>query len=316
MLEQAETVRLLRRDGSGQDGDGSPALPGGGRPNGTAAVPAYAYPEDAARALGHAVRYQIWRSRRRGSLPDFGGIRLAEARALISRFLSGRPAGGWLPASQAAELLACYQLPVVAGSLAGDEDETVRAAAELGGPVVLKAQVEGVVHKTDAGAVKLDLHGEQEVRDGYRQLGETFGAALRGVLVQPMLADGVEVLIGLVQEPVFGPLVVFGLGGVATEVLGDHAARLTPLTDADADELIRSVRAAPLLFGHRGRPAVDTGALADMLLRVSCLADDFPEVVELDLNPVVARGDGAQAVDVRVRISPAEPRDPFLRRLR
>jgi acyl-CoA synthetase (NDP forming)/GNAT superfamily N-acetyltransferase len=331
LLEQADTVRLLRRDGSGQrSGDGTPAAHGtpathadsasatrgDGRPDAAATVPAYAYPEDAARALGHAAKYQAWRSRHRGSLPDFKGVRLAEARALIAKFLAHSPAGGWLSASQAAELLSCYQIPVVTSRPAADEDEAVRVAAELGAPVVLKAQAEGLVHKTDAGAVKLDLHGEQEVRDAYRQLKATFGAQLRGVLVQPMLADGVEVLIGLVQEPVFGPLVVFGLGGVATEVLGDHSARLTPLTDVDAAQLIRSVQAAPLLFGHRGRPAVDTAALADTLLRVSQLADDFAEVAELDLNPVIARHDGVQAVDVRVRISPAEARDPFLRKLR
>jgi acyl-CoA synthetase (NDP forming)/GNAT superfamily N-acetyltransferase len=317
LLEQAETVRLLRRDGSGQhNGDSEPAVPGGSRTSGAAAVPAYAYPEDAARALGHAARYQAWRSRRRGSLPDFTGVRVAEARTLISKFLAGNPPGGWLPAGQAAELLSCYQIPVVASRLASDADEAVRAAAEFGGPVVLKAQAEGLVHKTDAGAVKLDLRGELEIREAYRQLSDAFGTRLRGGLVQPMLPDGVEVLIGVVQEPVFGPVVVFGLGGVATEVLGDHAARLTPLTDADAATLIRSVHAAPLLFGHRGRPAVDTAAITDVLLRVSQLADDFAEVAELDLNPVIAREDGAQAVDVRVRISPAETQDPFLRRLR
>ena len=316
LLEQAETVRLLRRDGVvSRNGDGSAATAGVGR-DGPGAVPAYAYPEDAARALGHAARYQAWRSRHRGSLPDFQGVRLAEARALITRFLAGCPAGGWLPAAQAADLLSCYQIPLVASRLAGSADDAVQAAAELGGPVALKAQAEGVVHKTDAGAIKLDLHGEREVRAGYQELAAAFGSALHGVLVQPMVADGVEVLIGVVQEPVFGPLVVFGLGGVATEVLGDHAARLNPLTDKDADELVRSVRAAPLLFGHAGRPAVDTAALTDTLLRVSRLADDFPEVTELDLNPVIARQDGAQAVDVRVRISPAEPQDPFLRKLR
>jgi acyl-CoA synthetase (NDP forming) len=120
----------------------------------------------------------------------------------------------------------------------------------------------------------------------------------------------------VVQEPVFGPLVVFGLGGVATEVLGDHAARLTPLTDADADRMIHDVHAAPLLLGHRGSPAVDTAALADVLLRVSRLADDIPEIAELDLNPVIARPDGVQAVDARIRVAPARPQDPFLRRLR
>ena len=120
----------------------------------------------------------------------------------------------------------------------------------------------------------------------------------------------------MVQEPVFGPLVVFGLGGVATEVLRDHVARLTPLTDADADRMIHDVHAAPLLFGHRGSPAVDTAALAHVLLRVSRLADDVPEIAELDLDPVIARPDGVQVVDARIRIAPARPQDPFLRWLR
>ena len=194
--------------------------------------------------------------------------------------------------------------------------EAVAAAAAFGGPAVLKAEVAGLVHKSDAGAVKLDLHGENEVRAAYDELAATFGDKLDRVLVQPMLGGGVEVLVGVVQEPVFGPLVVFGLGGVATEVLGDHAARLTPLTDADADRMIRDVHAAPLLFGHRGSPAVDTAALADVLLRVSRLADEIPEIAELDLNPVIARPDGVQAVDARIRIAPAHPQDPFLRRLR
>jgi acyl-CoA synthetase (NDP forming) len=164
--------------------------------------------------------------------------------------------------------------------------------------------------------VRLDLRTPQEVASAYRALAAGLGSRLRRVLVQPMIADGVEVLIGVVQQPVFGPLVVFGLGGVATEVLGDHAARLSPLTDTDADELIHSVQAAPLLLGHRGTPPADTRALADALLRVSRLADDLPEVAELDLNPVMARPGGVTAVDVRVRVSPAEPQDPFLRRLR
>jgi acyl-CoA synthetase (NDP forming) len=182
--------------------------------------------------------------------------------------------------------------------------------------VVLKAEAEGLVHRTDAGGVRVDLRTPQEVAEGYRALAAEFGPRLRRVLVQPMLADGVEVMIGVVQEPVFGPLVVFGSGEVTTEVHDDHVTRLTPLTDADADEMIHAVRAAPLLFGDRGVPPVDTAALADALLRVSRLADDLPEISELDLDPVAVRPDGVYCVDVRVRISPAEPRDPFLRRLR
>jgi acyl-CoA synthetase (NDP forming) len=176
--------------------------------------------------------------------------------------------------------------------------------------------VPGLVHKTDAGAVQLDLHGPEEVRAGYRALAGRFGARLSAVLVQPMVAGGTEVIIGVVQEPVFGPLVVFGLGGVATDVLGDRSARLTPLTDTDAAALVRSIRAAPLLLGHRGTPAADLAALQDVLLRVSRLADDLPQVAELDLNPVIARSDGAYVVDTRVRVLPAQPADPYLRRLR
>jgi acyl-CoA synthetase (NDP forming)/RimJ/RimL family protein N-acetyltransferase len=134
--------------------------------------------------------------------------------------------------------------------------------------------------------------------------------------VSSVSGGGVETLIGVVQEPVFGPVVVFGLGGVATEVLGDRIARLSPLTDADADEMVGGVRAAPLLTGHHGSRAVDTAGLAGILLRVSRLADDLPEVAELDLNPVIARPQDVRVADVRIRLAPAAPRDPFLRRLR
>jgi acyl-CoA synthetase (NDP forming) len=154
------------------------------------------------------------------------------------------------------------------------------------------------------------------VRAACRRLAGRFGDKMHAVLVQPMIADGTEVIVGVADDHLFGPLVVFGLGGVATEVLADHAALLTPLTDTDADTLIRSIKAAPLLLGHRGSPPADLQALRDLLLRVSRLADDIPEVAELDLNPVIASHDGVQAVDARIRISPAQPRDPFLRRLR
>ncbi len=245
-----------------------------------------------------------------------GDLRRDDARALVGGFLEQAPDGGWLTPGLIADLLDCYGIALVSAEAVTSEEAAVVAAARLGGPVVLKADVPGLVHKSDAGAVQLDLHGPDEVRAGYRVLAETFGARMSAAIMQPMIAGGTEVIIGVVQEPVFGPLVVFGLGGVATDVLGDRSARLTPLTDTDAAALIRSVRAAPLLLGHRGTPAADLGALEDILIRVSRLADDLPHVAELDLNPVIARADGAHVVDARVRILPAQAADPYLRRLR
>jgi len=279
-------------------------------------VPVYNYPESAARALARAVSYREWRDTQHGQVPELAGIDTDGAREAVELYLGEHPGGGWLPAADATALLASYQIPMVPTRTVTSQQEALAAAGELGGHVVLKAEVEGLVHKTDAGAVKLDLRTPDEIATGYAELTTAFGAKLRRVLVQPMLAGGVETLVGVVQEPMFGPLVVFGLGGIATDVLGDHSARLAPLTDADAEHMISTLRAAPLLFGHRGSPAVDTAALAVLLLRVSRLADDLPEVAELDLNPVIARPDGAYAVDVRIRIAPAAPRDPFLRQLR
>jgi acyl-CoA synthetase (NDP forming)/GNAT superfamily N-acetyltransferase len=348
-LAQPEAVRLLPRgpaDLSGQitsspehggPAEGGPAGPDAGHgeaagvtaaPQGDnqgaarctsavpGAVPCYAYPESAARAFGYAVRYQGWRAGQRGSVPRLDRIRADDARALVGRFLATTRHGGWLSASDTVELLGCYGIPLAAIRPVTSEEAAVSIATEIGGPVALKADVPGLVHKSDSGGVKLGLRTRQEVRQGYRELAGAFGRDLARVLVQPMITGGVEVLVGVVQEPMFGPLVVFGLGGVATEVLRDHAARLAPLTDTDADQMIREVRAAPLLFGHRGGPHADIGALTDTLLRVSRLADDLPEVAELDLNPLVARPDGVWAVDARVRLTPAEPQDPFLRRLR
>ena len=332
--DRAESVRRLKRLPVAQPPSGPPAVtgPAGGPPAadpataGQAAViidvaaaavtgvPCYADPESAARALGHAARYQAWRVRHSGTVPELSGLRTADARALVTGFLAGCPAGGWLPEASAAGLVSCYGVPLVATIPAASEQEAVTAAGRLGGRVVLKAEAEGLGHRTDAGGARLDLRTPPEVAEAYRALAGS-GPSPRRVLVQPMMAGGVELMIGVMQEPVFGPLVVFGSGGVTTEVHGDQVTRLAPLTDTDADAMIRAVRAAPLLFGHGDTPPVDTAALADALLRVSRLADDLPEVSELALNPIVARADGAWCVDVRVRISPAEPKDPFLRRL-
>jgi acyl-CoA synthetase (NDP forming) len=295
VLDQPEAARLLR---------GSET-----------AVPAYAYPEAAARALARAARYGSWRSQPTGAVPQFADLRAEDARSVVRSFLTRMPGGGWLSAEEADFLLRCYGIPMVDFRRADDADAAVAAAAGLGGHVVIKADVPGLLHKTAAGAVELDLHGADEVRAAMHRLQDRFAGRVSVVLVEPMITGGVETIVGVVKEPVFGPVVVFGLGGVATEVLGDRVARLAQLTTADADDLIHSVRAAPALLGQGGQPPGDIGALRDALLRVSCLADDLPQVAELDLNPVIARPDGVIAVDARIRVTSHHLADPFLRQL-
>ena len=250
VLDQAETVRLLPRPAScGDDGQ----------------IPVYDIPQAAAAALAHAARYGAWRTGPRGQVPSFPDVRADDARALVTGFLHREPGGGWLPPGKTADLLHCYGIRLVDAEPAGSEDEAVRVAAAVSGPVVLKAEAPGLV-------------------------------------------PGTEVTIGVTDDRVFGPLVTFGPS--------DHAARLTPLTDTDADALIRSIDAAPRLLGQRGAPATDLETLRKLLLRVSWLADDLPEVTELDLSPVIARPHAVFAMDARIKVTPCPPQDPFLRRLR
>jgi len=297
VLDQVEVVRLLR----GPD-EGAPA------------VPAYAYAESAARALGRAARYGKWRAIPPGTVPELGGLRQDRARELVAEFLAGRPAGGWLPLDPTVELLGCYGVPL-AESIGVVTEDDAAAAVRFGGPVALRADVPGLVRARGAGALLIDLHGADEVRRGFRSLRETFGRRLAGVIVKPMVTGGVEVMISVLQEEAVGPLVLFGVGGAAADALADRAGRLAPLTDSDADELIRSIHAAPLLLGRPGAPGADLTALRDMLLRVSQMADDLPQIAELELSPVFARPDGIQAVDARIRLQAADPADAHLRRL-
>jgi acyl-CoA synthetase (NDP forming)/GNAT superfamily N-acetyltransferase len=283
VLGQPDSVSIIRSAGGDQPGADQ------------ARIPAYSYPENAARALAHAARYREWRGSPHGQVPELADVDAVGARAVTAAFLTCNPEGGWLSAPDATALLGCYGIRMVHTEVVTDPAAAVAAAGRLGSRVVLKAEAAGVLHKSAAGAVRLDLRTAGEVADAYASLAATFGDRLQRVLVQPMLAGGTETIVGVVQEPVFGPLVVFGLGGVATDVLADRSARLAPLTDVDAAAMISGVRAGALLVGG-ARPAVD--------------------VAGLDLNPVVARPDGAFPVDVRVRVVPVVPRDPFLRQLR
>ena len=207
-------------------------------------------------------------------------------------------------------------IPVVRDQEVGDAEAAGRAAAALGFPVALKAAGAGLVHKSDIGGVALDLPTADDVVAVYRDMAERIGSAMTGALVQQMAAPGVETIVGVVQDPLFGPLLMFGMGGTATELLGDRSFRILPVTDVDADELVRSLRSSPLLFGYRGAPMADVAALQDLLHRVAHLAGEVPEMAELDINPVIVSPNGAVAVDARIlaRPVPAGP-PPDLRRL-
>jgi acetate---CoA ligase (ADP-forming) len=278
---------------------------------GEAHVPSFAFPEDAARALARAAHYGAWRARPAGVVPELADVRTDEAAAVLARALGA--GAGWLEPADVAALFACYGLPLMPTRVVADGAEAASAAAEIGGPVALKALAASLLHKSDAGGVRLGLEGEQEVRAGAREIARAVrraGHRLEGLLVQPMAQAGVELLMGVVNDESFGPVIACGAGGTSVEVLGDAAVRITPLTDLDAHEMLRSLRTFPLLDGYRGAPVCDVPALEALLLRLSALVEAHPEVIELDANPVVAGPRGAMILDARVRVAPAPARAP------
>jgi acyl-CoA synthetase (NDP forming)/L-amino acid N-acyltransferase YncA len=277
-------------------------------------VPVFALPERAVAALTHASSYAAWRRQPLGRRPELTGIDASLGRSAVRAALDC--GGGWLTYDQSAEILAAYGIPVVRTATVADETGAVAAAESARYPVVLKSADPELVHKSDTGGVQLDLADADAVRRAFRLVRDA-GRPGAGVLVQHQMSAPVELVAGLVHDPLFGSVVMVGLGGVQTDLLGDRALRLVPMTDLDAGRMWRSLRAAALLTGYRGTPPVDTAALEDLLLRLGRLAEDLPEVAELDLNPVLAGPDGVVAVDAKLRLAPvgAEP-DPTLRRLR
>ena len=252
-------------------------------------VASFAYPESAARALGIAAERAEWLRRPAGSVPDLDGIDREAARDVVAT-----AQGEWLDPAQTRALLEAYGVPLVPERTAASADEAVAAAEEIGYPVAVKTAAAGA-HKTETGGVALDLGDEAAVRGAVERIGLP-------VLVQRYLEGGTELLAGVVQDPVFGPLVAFGPGGVFAELIGDATFRLAPLTDVDAEELVTGGKAGRLVAGFRGAPAADAAALEDLLHRLGRLAEEVPEVGELDLNPVLAGPDGCLAVDARVRL--------------
>lgn len=278
-------------------------------------IPSYAFPEDAARALARVARYGEWRARPERARVEPQDLRREEAAALVATAL--QRGAGWLAPDQLAALLACYGLPVAPQRIVSSPEEAGSAAGALGGAVALKAIAPGLVHKTEAGAVRLHLRGADEVRAAAEDM-VTRLAALghppAAFLVQEMAPKGVEMIVGLVHDAQFGPVVACGAGGVLVELLGDVSVRLAPLGREDAGEMVRSLRSYPLLTGFRGAPACDVPALEDALLRVSALAEDLPEVAELDCNPIIVHEKGALVIDARARVAPAEPPPPLAAR--
>jgi len=272
-------------------------------------IPVYAFPEELARYLGKVADYSEWRTSDPGVFPEFGDQRLGTARRICRKALSARGTG-WLSVEEARELLAAAGLEVSPGGVATSVDEAVRIADEVGYPVAIKLASREIVHKTELGGVVLGLESAEGVRSAWqhvhRRLAEQGRAeTMQGVLVQPMLEPAAEVMMGVVDDPAFGPVIAFGLGGIHVEILRDVAFRVSPLTDVDASSMIREVRCHTLLEGYRGHPPADIPALEEALLRLSRLVEAVPEIAELDINPLFALGPGQgyAIVDARIRVA-------------
>ncbi|MBI4728694.1 MAG: GNAT family N-acetyltransferase [Acidobacteria bacterium] len=281
---------------------------------GRSPIPSYSFPEDAARALSRAARHADWRRRPEGGVRSFADARRGEAAAVIAAGEGTR----WLGPDEVATLLSCYGVPLVEWRLAAYAAEAGRAARALGGPVALKGVAPSLVHKTEAGGVRLGLRGAATVSRAAAEIGEQVeraGHRVERFLVQRMAPPGVEMFVGMVHDPVFGPVVACGAGGTAVELLHDVAVRITPLTDLDASEMIHSLATFPLLDGYRGAPRADVAALEEILARVSALVEEHAEIAEMDLNPVIVLPDGACVVDARVRVDLARRDSPVTARL-
>ncbi len=271
-----------------------------GTPPVLSAIPCYPFPESAAIALARAAAYGEWRREPPGKVPALSGLDVERARRVVARALAG--GGGWLGSLEAEDLLTAFGIPVAAMRLARDETGAAAAAKALGFPVAVKAVGPTILHKTEVGGVRLNLTDEPAVLSACRELKKRLGDSLTDFLVQAMVPGGVEVLVGVTHDSTFGPLVVYGSGGILVELVADVAFRLHPLTDRDVAAMLDEVKGTALLRGYRGAPLGDEAALKEMLLRVSALIENCPEVREMDLNPVKVLENGVRVVDARIRV--------------
>jgi acyl-CoA synthetase (NDP forming) len=272
-------------------------------------IPSYSFPETAAIALARATRYQQWRERRETYPAKFADIRADEAAAVVASALARGE--GWLLPDEVAKICSCYGLPLIAQRVVASAEDAAAATEEIGGKVALKAIAPGLLHKTEAGAVELNLSGSEAVRKAALEMSERLqfrGLALSGFVVQQMAEPGTEMLVGVVHDPQFGPVVACGAGGVRVELLKDVSIRLSPLSNEDATQMIRELKTYPLLTGFRGSVACDVAALEKGLLRVSAMVEDIPQIAELDCNPFLVHESGATILDARIRVTAVAPR--------
>jgi acetyl coenzyme A synthetase (ADP forming)-like protein len=267
-----------------------------------AGIPAYLFPEEAARAMAGLDRYRRIRERPEGRVPDLPVDRERAGAVLAAVAAAGRT--DLLP-EEVARLLTAYGLPVAPSRAAAGAQEAVAAAAALGYPVVVKGIAEGLVHKTERGAVRLDLRTPEEVTAACKAIAAALAPAPLRFQVQTMVRDGHETILGLARDPKFGPLLMFGLGGIFVEVMKDVIFRIPPITDVEAREMVRGIHGYPILAGARGGPKADEGFLVEALLRLARMALDWPRLAQVDINPLIVGADRARSfvVDARVRLS-------------
>jgi acetyl coenzyme A synthetase (ADP forming)-like protein len=276
-------------------------------------VPGYHMPEAAAIALAHAVTYAEWLTQPVEPALVFHDVQRDDA----SQFLADnvQRGGGWLEPADVRHLLGLYGVPMVEQQVVRTPSDAAEAADQLGGQVALKVIAPGVIHKTEAGGVRLYLNGGRPTLDAAkamaRMVRDATGQEPTGFVVQRMAPAGVEMIVGVVNDPHFGPTVACGAGGTLVELLHDVSVRLAPLTRSDAARMVRELRSYPLLDGYRGARKCAVAALEDVLLRVGALAEDHPQIIEIDCNPVIVSAAGALVVDARIRVAAATPPRPL-----
>jgi acetate---CoA ligase (ADP-forming) len=286
-----------------------------------ARIPSFAFPEAAAKALGRVMDYARWRRRPVGRIVEPAGTDRDAALAVVARVLADAPVvtsaqaragedgGRWCSTEEAAGILAAYGIPTARTAYATTPEEAAALQRDWDVPVAVK--VAAAIHKADVGGIELDLRSGAAVAEAVERIRTNLvrhdlTEHVGSYLVQEMITDGVEMVVGVTHDPSFGPIIVTGMGGTLVELLRDVAVRITPVTDEDVAEMLSELRMAPLLRGYRGAPPADVAALTDLIHRVNAMVEDLPEVAELDLNPVFVRpeGRGVVAVDVRMRLKP------------